>query len=135
MKNKKLYPLTLDFIKNHPEESKEVFLKIRPHKGVFIGACELDGCFLCEAPHEIFDSLEVGEKLLLSLPAESKPNSAVPLEVKRDDGVELGSVPFQNSVLPCVLMSRGINVFCYLEAKELKSGLLSLAVSVYCEKY
>ncbi len=131
-KRKKNYPVTVSFVKDHYEELPAIFKKACPHKEAFIGVCLLDGCFMCESPEETYSSLAVGERLSLNCNDEEKVK---PIEVKRSDGTVLGVLPFDESVLPSMLISRGIDVFCYVEATDFTAGLFSVAVSIYCEKY
>ena len=135
MRKKHSYPLTIDFVRNHSEELTDLFLKIRPHKGVFICACELNGSFLCDNSDELYEKLKLGEKLNVVFPADAKPDSTVPLEVRQGDGTVLGEIPLGYSALLCAMIARGIHLFCYLETKDIELGMLSLSVSVYSERY
>lgn len=134
MKNKDVYPLTYAFISNRPDETMRIFKKVSPHKGAFIGVSPLETDISSEEPKSVFESLEVGEILEIS-PADPTKLNVTPLEVKRKDGTSLGNLPFHISAIPTVLMSRGLKPFCFLEAKQERSGLFFLAVSVYSEQY
>ncbi len=132
MKKKSLYPINLKLLSDRKSLVYEVFRKVAPHKGSFVGVCELEGCFMCDEPEMLFDSLKIGELLMLESDTENKTKS---LSVKRTDGMFIGNIPFSDSLLPNLLISRGIKLFCYLEAKEFIGGMLALAVSVYCDNY
>lgn len=131
---KNQYPLTLSVIADKPEMAKKIMLKENPHKGVFIGLCKLEGSFLCDSPGEVYSSLSIGEKLCITPDASSK-HTYPPLMVTLADGTLLGKLPFGNSVIPNMLLSRGISVWCHAEAKVFGAGMLEIAVSVYCEDY
>lgn len=131
---KKQYPVTLSLIQNHAELVNKIFLDERPHKGYYIGACELEGSFLCESPGELFDAVVIGERLILSADISSKA-LLPPLFVTRADGTELGKLPFDAAILPNILISRGIPVWCHAEAKVFNGGMLEIAVSVYSDNY
>lgn len=133
-KYKKLYPVTISMISKEKVLVEKIFLKLSPHKGVFIGTCELEGCFMCDSPGEIFSSLEHGEKLNIDYKT-GKNGAYLQLEVKREGGTYVGMLPYTSCIIPSMLFSRGINVWCHLEAKEFKGGMFSAAVSVYCDEY
>ncbi len=132
MFKKKNYPVSVSFVKEHYKELPAIFKKVRPHKEGFIGVCLLDGSFMCESPETLYSSLTVGEKLVIACDDTEKVK---PLEVKRSDGTVLGVLPFDASILPNMLISRGIDVFCYVEATDFTAGMLNIAVSIYCENY
>ncbi len=135
MRLRDFYPITLKSLKEHPEIVKKVFLKLYPHKGAFISVCELEGCFLCDSPGELYSSLTIGEKLSLSHENGVIPEFNTSLQVKRADGTLVGMLPFSQSLIPNLLKKRNLEVWCHLEAKEFNAGDLALAVSVYCEEY
>ena len=130
-----LYPIAIKTIQERPNLLKTLFLKLRPHQGAFIGVCELQGCFLCESKGELYSSLEIGEQLCLAYEAPGKKKGCSPISVKRKSGTVIGELPFSDSIVPNMLINRGIAVTCYLEAKEFNAGLLALGVSIYCENY
>lgn len=129
-----LYPISFSQITDHPETLTDIFIKARPHKGAFIGVTELEGSFMCDSPEALFASLEIGEKLSLALDKSSKLSNP-PLYVSRSDGTALGTLPYGEAIFPNKLISLGVSLWCHLEAKSLQGGLLSIAVSVYSEKY
>ncbi len=131
--DKSLYPITVKLLADHRELVHDLFKKLAPHKGAFIGVCELQGSFLCDSVGELFESLAIGERLALVRENEKSLNPT--LEATRFDGTAIGSLPFSSSILPNMLISRGLDVFCYMEAKEFNGGMLAIAVSIYCEEY
>ena len=133
IKRKSLYPITVRHLQSDKREVIELFKKITPHKGGFIDVCELKGCFTWENVGETFEALKIGE-VLMAVPNESA-KSLQPLNVIKNDGSVLGYLSHSESVLPNMLIKRGIKVFCYVEAKEFNGGLPSVAVSVYSENY
>ena len=126
---KSLYPITLEFLKENSPLVYKLFRKYSLHKGAFVGVCEIEGSFLCDEPKKLYNSLTVGEKLSVKL------NENDRLSVYRLDGTEIGLLPFLDSVIPKMLISRGIGVFCYFEAKDFEDEILRIAVSIYCDKY
>ena len=132
MFKRKNYPVSVSFVKDHYEKLPKIFKKVRPHKEVFIGVCLLDGSFMCDSPEELYSSLTLGEKLSVLCYDTEKVE---PLEVRRNNGTVLGTLPFNESVFPNMLISRGIDVFCYIEATDFTAGILEIAVSIYCERY
>ena len=133
MRKKSLYPITVKLVSDHKALVFDVFKTVCPHKGGFIGVCELDGCFSWEAPGETYDSLAIGE--VLYAVREENARSFQPLKAIRNDGSVLGYIPYADSILPNMLIKRGIKVICYVEAKEFNGGMPSVAVSVYSEEY
>lgn len=129
MRIKKLYPINLKLLSDRKNLVYDIFRKVKPHKGAFIGVCKLDGSFLCDDIDGTFASLAFSE--LLYVVKDETGN----LTVRQSNGNELGILPYADSVLPKMLMSRGINVYCYLEAKEISGSDLALAVSIYCDNY
>ncbi len=129
MRKKSLYPITLKLLADRQSLVYDVFRSVQPHKGEFIGVCELEGSFLCDEPERLYDSLTFGEKMSVVVDETDR------LSVERIDGTQIGILPFADGLLPNMLLSRGINVFCYLEAKELDETMLTVAVSLYCDKY
>ena len=133
IRKKSLYPITIKLLNDHKELVYEVFKAVCPHKGGFIGVCELQGCISWENIGETFDSLKIGEVLYAVRNASSK--SVQPLSVIRNDGSLLGYIPYADSILPNLLKKRDINILCYVEAKEFNGGMPSVAVSIYSENY
>lgn len=129
MRKKSLYPITMKLLADRKSLVYEIFRSVKPNKGVFIGVCKLEGSFLCDNPEHLYNTLTVGERLSVELDETDR------LAVKRTDGTNLGILPFMDSVLPKMILSRGINIFCYFEAKEFESDMLSIAVSIYCDEY
>ena len=127
------YPLNFAFIKNRPTESKEIFLKKTIHKGVFIGLVVLEGTFPDGNGEEVFETLSIGEKLKIFF--DKTQQTLTPLEVRNESEITVGYLSFPMSVLLSSLIEREIECFCFLEAKDDESGVLNLAVSVYCEEY
>ena len=134
MKTKITYPLPLSYISDRHDEAVSFFQKKRPHKETFIDLAVLEGSFLCENDREIFETLEIGERLYIKQQQGSK-HHLPPLTVFREKGDELGKLPFAQSILPNILTERGISVWCYAEAKSYVSDILEIAVSVYCDSY
>lgn len=133
MRKSSLYPITLKHLQNDKKAVIDIFKSVCPHKGGFIGACELKGCFLWENVGETFDSLEIGEVLLAVRDKSAK--ALQPLNVIKNNGSVLGYLPYNESILPNMLLKRGIRVICYVEAKEFNGGMPSVAVSIYSEEY
>ena len=134
MKKSSDYPVTLSLITDHPKEAKKVFLDERPHKKAFIGITKLDGSFLCDSVGELYSSLQIGEKLSL-IPQEKSARSLPILNAAREDGTFVGVLQYSDAILPNILMSMGISVWCYVEATKFNAGMLEIGVSIYCEKY
>jgi len=135
MKLTEFYPINFKLLNDRKELVYSVFRKVKPHKGGFISVCKLDGSFLCDDCESLFASLEIGEPLSIVKRDGKGKRICQPLEVKRKNGEVIGSIPYTESVIPNLLISRGINVIAYLEIKEYASEILNLAVSVYSEKY
>ncbi len=129
MRKKSFYPITLKLLSEDRSFVFEVFRKVSPHKGTFIGVSKLEGTFLCDEQKELYDSINIGEKLSLV------PEDYNRLSVQRDDGTKLGMLPFVDSLLPNMLIPRELNPIAYLEAKEFEDDILTVAVSLYCDKY
>ncbi len=134
IKKRKEYPLTFSYICDYPELALDVFKKEKPHKDTLIGLAVLEGCFLCDNPKEIYETLQIGEKLSVKK-LEGLKQSLPPLVVSRENGEEIGKIPFSHGIFPNLLIERGINLWCYAEAKSFKSDILEIAVSIYCENY
>ena len=134
MKRTKDYPLNFAYIYDYPDHATEVFKKVKPHKDTFIGLAVLEGCFLCENSQEIHETLQIGEKLGIKQ-GDGPKHSFPPLLVSRENGEEIGKIPYAHSIFPNVLLDRGISLWCYAEAKNYKSDILEIAVSIYCENY
>lgn len=135
MKLSEFYPITFKLLNDRKELVYNVFRKVKPHKGGFISVCKLDGSFLCEDCESLFATLAIGEQLFIVKREGQGKRTCQPLEVKRKNGEVIGSIPYTESVIPNLLISRGVNVTAYLEIKEYASDILNLAVSVYSEKY
>jgi hypothetical protein len=133
IRKKSLYPITVKQLQNDKNAVIDIFKRVCPHKAGFIGVCELKGCFSWENVGETFDSLAIGE-VLMAVQSESA-KSLQPLNVIKYDGSVLGYLPYAESVLPNMLLKRGIRVRCYVEAKEFNGGLPSVAVSIYSDDY
>ena len=133
MRIKSFYPITVKLLQDNKKLVIDVFKKLRPHKGGFITVCELKGCFSWENVGETFDSLQIGEALWAVKNESAK--SVQPLDVIRNDGTPLGFIPYSESVLPNMLIKRGVKVICYIEAKEFHGGMPAVAISVYSEDY
>ncbi len=131
------FPITVSMVSEHPQEVSLLFRKKPPRKKEpFIGVCILNGSFFCDNPGELFESLSVGERFELVFPKEQTESTAViPVSAVRFDNTEIGSLPFEYSVIPSMLKSRGLNCHCYLEAKRFQGGNIELAVSVYSDRY
>ena len=128
-----LYPVTLKLVRNDIKTVNEIFKKVCPHKGGFIGVCELKGCFAWENVGETFDSLELGETLIAV--KNKNARSFQPLDVIRYDGTLLGYLPYAESFVPNLILKNGLKVYCYVEAKEFNGGMPAVAVSIYSEDY
>ena len=135
MRNKKLvYPLTYDEIAERRAGSLRIMQKRRRRGYAFLGLSLLEGSFLAEEPERIFATLEQGEKLQIVRGEGGTPLNPA-LHILREDGTDVGTLPFADSVLPNALIGRGAAVTCFAEAKKLDSGLLCIAVSLWCEDY
>ena len=133
MKSNEQYPLNLAFIRNRTEQAEDIINDIKPHKGVFVGLQVLDAIFPDVDEETAFSELMYGERF--DVCRESKSKKVTSLVVKRSDGVTVGYLSFTMSVLLTTLMKRGIESFCFLEAKAEESGIRSVALSVYCDEY
>ena len=135
MRSKKLsYPLTYDEIAERRAGSLRIMQKRRRRGYALLGLSLLEGSFLAEEPERIFATLEQGEKLQIVRGEGGTPLNPA-LHILRADGADIGTLPFADSVLPNALISRGVEVFCVAEAKKLVGGIISIAVSVWCEDY
>lgn len=135
MKKKGLsYPLTYDEIAERRADSLRVMKKRRVRGCAFLGLSLPEGTFLAEEPERIFATLEQGEKLRAVRGEGGTPlNPAI--HILRADGTDIGTLPFADSVLPNTLISRGVEISCFAEAKKLVGGIISIAVSVWCREY
>lgn len=133
MRRHRLYPVNVKLVRERKHQLVEVFDKVRPHHGIFMGVCLLNGCFTWESVGETYDSLEYGERLTL-IRNEKLPKAA-PLTVCKEDGRFIGELPSADSVLPNMLSEQGVNVYCYVEAKDFNGGMPEVAVSIYCDDY
>ena len=132
-KKKSLYPITVKLVRDNKRLVIDVFKEVRPHKNGFIDVCELKGCFAWKNVGATYEALSVGEVLLAK--ANDNARSFQPLEVIKNDGTLIGYLPYSESVLPNMLIKRGVKVLCYVEAKEFNGGFPSVAVSVYADEY
>lgn len=133
-KKKYSYPVEMKKFKYDLDKVPEIFVELKPHKGTFISVTMLHGSFLCENAGEVFKTLELGEKLLIS----ADPNSKLllpPILVHRQDKTFLGKIPATFSLLPFILLQREIDVWCHIEAMTFEDEYLEIAVSIYCENY
>lgn len=135
MRRNGLYPPSLESVREDHEKVVREYLLAKPHKGFLVDILELDGSFLTSDPGMVFDSLSFGEKLLLVSDSEKCEYDNCTLRVYRTDGTELGQLPFAGSLIPNALLRRGVKLDVYLECRSFSAGLLSLAVSVYSEKF
>lgn len=135
-KYKEFYPITVEMAEANLGRVSEIFKAVRPHKeGCFIGVAVLEGGFYIVNKEEIFDELEIGEKLILSFEPAKNPLIVTPITVNRSNGTELGFIPDGAKVLLNMLMCRGLELFAFCEAKSFKNDILKIAVSLYCENY
>ena len=133
-KNKFSYPIEIKKFKYDREKIRDIFIEQKPHKGTFITVAMLNGSFMCENAEEIFKTLEIGEKLLVSFDKDSK--MLLPsILVHRSDDTFLGRIPRAFSMLPFTLLQRDVDVWCYVEAISFEDEYLEIAVSIYCENY
>ena len=129
MRLKSHYPISVKLFRDERKLVYKVFRAVQPHKGVFVGVCELEGSFLCQEPEQLSSSLVVGERIELVL------DETKNLNAQRQDGTFLGVLPYTDAVLPKMMMERGIKMFGYFEAKDFIEDLLVITISLYCEKY
>ncbi len=132
MKKIEEYPITVTRVKEHPETVDKIFLKKKRHSfGEYLGVCLLQGCNLDGNAESLASQLSFGDELTLHL----DENPSMPLSVYVADGVQLGFLTFTDSLFPIMLIERGLEIKCFVEAFEYVSGVLSVAVSLYVEKY
>ena len=132
MKRMDPYPITVTQVKDHPETVDKVFLSKKRHSfGEYLGVCLLQGCSFGGNPEETASAVAFGDELVL----EPDVNPSMPISVLTENGVRVGFLTYTDSVLPLMLIKRGIDVKCYAEAVELSAGVLSIAVSMYISKY
>ncbi len=135
MNYKKLYPLTIPLVENHPELISDIIISVRPHKeGCFAGVSLLEGCYYIENREMIYDSLTVGEELKIT-PDANITKYVRSLLVTRSDGTQLGYIPKKFCALLNMLLERDIGIFAYCEAKSYSGDILKIAVSVYFDRY
>ncbi|MBO5768229.1 MAG: hypothetical protein J6Q72_00130 [Clostridia bacterium] len=130
--DKSLYPITVSLLENHKLLTHELFAYYKFHKGAFIGLFLLQDVFPDSFIGELYESLCFNERLIIKR-ADDKENGA--LAAKREDGTVIGSLPRAESTLANMLISRGLNLFCFVEAKQFNSGYPEIAVSLYSEEY
>ena len=130
--DKSLYPITVSLLENHKLLTHELFAYYKFHKGAFIGLFLLQDVFPDSFIGELYESLDLNERLAVER-ADEKENGV--LSAKRVDGTVIGSLPRAESTLANMLISRGLNLFCFVEAKQFNSGYPEIAVSLYSEEY
>lgn len=130
--DKSLYPITVSLLQNHKLLTHELFAYYKFHKGAFIGLFLLQDVFPDSFIGELYESLDLNERLAIER-ADGKENGV--LSAKREDGTVIGSLPRAESTLANMLISRGLNLFCFVEAKQFNSGYPEIAVSLYSEEY
>ncbi|MBO5767312.1 MAG: hypothetical protein J6R45_06400 [Clostridia bacterium] len=130
--DKSLYPITVSLLENHKLLTHELFAYYKFHKGAFIGLFLLQDVFPDSFIGELYESLDLNERLAIER-ADGKENGV--LSAKRVDGTVIGSLPRAESTLANMLISRGLNLFCFVEAKQFNSGYPEIAVSLYSEEY
>lgn len=130
--DKSLYPITVSLLENHKLLTHELFAYYKFHKGTFIGLFLLQDVFPDSFVGELYESLSLNERLAIER-TDGKENGV--LAAKRGDGTVIGSLPRAESTLPNMLISRGLNLFCFVEAKQFNSGYPEIAVSLYSEEY
>ena len=130
--DKSLYPITVSLLENHKLLTHELFAYYKFHKGAFIGLFLLQDVFPDSFVGELYESLDLNERLAVER-ADGKENGV--LSAKRIDGTVIGSLPRAESTLANMLISRRLNLFCFVEAKQFNSGYPEIAVSLYSEEY
>ena len=125
-------PISVSLVTNEKMRVHELFAKNRFREGAFIGVCVLQGCPHDDETKALLSALPQGERL--ALVHEKEGDTLSPLVVMHGEAM-LGYLPFSDSVLPSMLISRGVSTFCYLEATDLRGLIPELAVSIYCEDY
>ena len=130
--DKSLYPITVSLLENHKLLTHELFAYYKFHKGAFIGLFLLQDVFPDSFIGELYESLDLNESLIIER-ADGKENGV--LSAKRVDGTVIGSLPRAESTLANMLITRGLNLFCFVEAKQFNSGYPEIAVSLYSEEY
>ncbi len=136
MKYKKLYPITIPLVENHPRLMAEIFKEVKPHKdGCYVGVALLEGSYYIKDSEKVFESLVFGERLSILPLTGSESLYSPPLLVCRDDGTELGYIPNHVQAFLNMMLERKIDLYAYCEAMSYTSSVLKIAVSIYCEKY
>jgi len=126
-KPKYTYPVTVSMVLDHPDEVNNLFIKKKRHKdGVFLGVCILE----YDLDRQETEPITFGERFSLST-----ENENLPLCVFRENGENIGNLPYADSIFPKTLLRLGINVWCYAECVEYKIDIPTVAVSIYCDKY
>lgn len=128
------YPLNYDEISERRADSLRVMQKRRVRGCAFLGLSLPEGSFLAEEPERLFATLEQGERLR-AVRGEGGTSLNPAIHILRADGTDIGTLPFADSVLPNTLIARGVELFCFAEAKKLVGGIISIAVSVWCREY
>lgn len=131
----KSYPITVSDVADYQESVLKVFRSKKRHNGAFVGVSLLEGSFMCENPESLYATLTLGEKLSLKRDNETDLMHASTLNVFRENGEFVGSLPFSASIFPCKLLDLGIDVWCHFEASALSADGITVAVSIYCEEY
>ena len=127
IRSKFTYPITVNMLRDHPEETEKLFIKKKRHKdGVFLGICFLE----YDLNRAETDPIRFGERFSLHSEKEN-----FPLWVMRENGEYIGNLSFSQSLFPSTLLRLGINVWCYVECAEYKLDVPTIIVSIYCDKY
>ncbi len=132
MKKIEVYPITVSQVMDHPETVDKVFLSEKRHSfGKYLGVCLLQGCGLGGNAEKLAPLISFGDELTL------KPDDdpSMPISVFMSDGQQLGFLSYTDSLFPAMLIERGIEIKCFIEAAEYASGVLSVAVSLYFSRY
>lgn len=133
-KKKFSYPFEMKYFKKSIDKLDDVFLSLKPHKGTYLGTAMLWGSFICDNDAEIFETLEIGEKLFIEPDPKSK--KLMPkLSVYRQDRTFLGNMPVSKNLLPLILLQRNVEVWCHVEVKSFEDEYLDIGVSIYCDNY
>lgn len=126
------YPITVSQAKEHPETIDKIFLAKKRHSfGNYLGVCLLQGIGLGEDTEKIFSSISFGDELVL------KPdvNPSMPISVFTKEDIQVGFLTYTDSLFPTMLIKRGLELKCFVEALEYSADVLSVAVSLYFQRY
>lgn len=114
--------------KNHDELIKKLSKVLG--RGEVLDVFELEGCFALENSETVFRSLKLGDKLEITNSDDDKLLIAI-----NSCGAPVGYLPYSISLLPKLIMQKGVSLRCYVEYIDYTNEVLTICVSLYAERY